>query len=219
MFLRWAAADGNWQSLIQDSIFPPPRPLQQPPPYVPCSAYYCYITNYPNTNQLKATTLTSSWFPWSGIWKGHSKDTYLCSLMSGAQLGGCNGQWYLGSRKQNHLKPCSFICLALGLREEDWGCQVEHLHGASHVCWLPHSMAAWEGRGVGLLLMPSIEHKQVKPCLGSWEKTIRLHLLMELVKILGEYVRLKLLFAARFEKHDRSHSLSVLFLYKPSSVE
>lgn len=76
-----------------------------------------------------------------------------------------------------------------------------------------------EGRGVRLLLMPSIEHKQVKPCLGSWEKTVRLHLLMELVKILGEYARLKLLFAARFEKHNLSYSLSVLFLYKPSLVE
>ena len=84
------------------------------------------------------------------------------------------GQWHLGSGKQNHLKLCSFICLALGLREKDWGCQLEHLHGASHMFWLPHSMAAWEGRAVGLLLMPSIEHKQVKPCLGSWEKTVRL---------------------------------------------
>lgn len=83
------------------------------------------------------------------------------------------------------------------------------------MCWLPHSMAAWEGRGVGLPLMPSIEHKQGKPCLGSWEKTVSPEGPCED----SRRVRLKVLFAARFETHDLSYSLSVLFLYKPSSVE
>ena len=81
-----------------------PKPLQQAPTYALCSTYYCCITNYPNTQQLKATTLICSRFCWSGIWKRHSKNTCLCSLRSGAQLGRCKGQWYLDNRKLKSSK-------------------------------------------------------------------------------------------------------------------